>query len=90
MAIATLDFEGRDIEGRFKGIYEMATVQGFSFEKVPKLGCTPDTVADGCRMNDGSVVFTNLESILEETAITFEAEINGDIYKGQIHGLCSP
>lgn len=84
---ATHDFEGNDIASRFNAIYEKSTVQGFHPDRIPELGCVIDTLMNGSRMNDGSVILTDFGSLVSNTPAPFNLSINGDSYTGEYMGL---
>jgi hypothetical protein len=84
---ATRDFDGRDIRDRFARLAARATVRGFTVEGAAGLGARKNDVPDGCRLSDGSVVMTDLDSILTGRARPFEVTIDGHVLSGEFIGV---
>ncbi len=81
------DFDANDISGRYKAIYEKATVQGYSVQALPKLGLQKDLLPDGCENEDGSFVFTDLPSLKTDTSAVFKINVDGVTWSGRYKGL---
>lgn len=84
---ADRDFSGNLISGRFKAIYDKATVTGYSIENLPQLGLKKNFIPDGCKNEDGSYIFTNLTSLRTDRPASFYVTIDGDVYSGEYIGL---
>jgi hypothetical protein len=84
---ATVGFNGNDITNRFKSIADKAIVKQFSIEEISKLGITKNRLPDGCKSADGSYVFTDIQSLKNNTGAFFLVKINGDTYSGIYSGL---
>ena len=84
---ADRDFNGKLIAARFKSIYDKATVVGYNTDKLSRLGLTKNFLPDGCKNEDGSYVFTDLNSLRTDQPASFSVSINGDRYTGEYKGL---
>ncbi|MDP4226924.1 MAG: hypothetical protein Q8910_11145 [Bacteroidota bacterium] len=84
---AKLDFNGNNIEKRYNTIFNKATVGGFSVDKVGLLGITRNEISGGCKNEDGSYTFTDLESVLTDKTTSFQIDIEGDKYEGKYKGI---
>jgi hypothetical protein len=84
---ADRDFGGKLIAARFKSIYDQATVVGYGIDGLSKLGLTKNFLPDGCKNEDGSYVFTDLNSLRTGLPARFAVSINGDKYTGEYNGL---
>ncbi len=60
---ATHDFSGRDVAGRYRQLKGRAAFTGFDLNLLDQLGGRRNDLSDGCRLEDGSVVLTDLPSI---------------------------
>jgi hypothetical protein len=81
------DFNANEISKSFKSIYDKATVKGYSVENLSKLGLEKNLLTDGCKNEDGSYVFTDFNSLMEDKIAQFNVNINGDNYSGSYKGL---
>ena len=84
---ADRDFKGKLTAARFKAIYDKATVVGYNTSQLTKIGLTKNFLPDGCKNEDGSFVFTDLNSLRTDQSASFSASINGDRYAGEYKGL---
>ena len=84
---ADRDFKGNLISNRFKSIYNKATVVGYNVANISKLGLKKNYLADGCKNEDGSYVFTDLTSLRTGQPATFSVDIDGANYSGEYIGL---
>ncbi|MBB5441157.1 hypothetical protein HDC92_004862 [Pedobacter sp. AK017] len=84
---ADRDFKGKLIAARFKSIYDKATVRGYQIEGLSRLGLKKNFLPDGCKNEDGSYVFTDLNSLRTGRTASFALRINGDKYTGEYKGL---
>lgn len=84
---ADRDFQGNLIPARFKAIYDQATVVGYQIDALSKLGLNKNFLPNGCKNEDGSYVFTDLNSLRTGQAASFSVRINGDTYTGAYQGL---
>ncbi len=83
---ANRDFAGNLIEKRLQTLYQKATVNGFSIDKLPMLGIAKNYLEDGCKNEDGSYVFTDLPSLRSRIPAHFAIK-EGDTYTGSYTGL---
>ncbi len=81
------DFNANEISKRFKAIYDKATVRGYSIENLSELGLEKNLLPDGCKNEDGSYVFTDFNSLMEDKVGHFAVNIEGDTYSGSYKGL---
>jgi hypothetical protein len=84
---ATVDFNGNNIADRFASIADKATVKQFSIEEITKLGITKNKLPNGCKSEDGSYIFTDIESLRKDTDANFSVTIGDDTYSGTYQGL---
>jgi hypothetical protein len=83
----TSDFAGNNIQKRFGRILSNSTVRGFSIASLPQLGIVKNDISNGCRLYDGSVVMTDLESVYSKRGKPFSFEIDGTVYSGEYIGI---
>jgi hypothetical protein len=81
------DFNANEISDRFKTIYNNATVKGYSVNDLSKLGISKNVLPGGCKNEDGSYVFTDLNSIRTNAVASFYVNNVCGIYTGQYKGL---
>jgi len=86
---AKRDFNGNDISERMKNILEKSVAQEFSIRKIPNLGIRKNAVAGGCKNEDGSIVFTDIESLRNKKSKTFKMLVNQDVYSGEYIGFAA-
>jgi hypothetical protein len=86
---ATHDFDGRDIGVRFKHLAGRATVRGFDINALPRLGVQPNPLQDGALMEDGSVIFTDINSWQTNQAKPFTVTLAGHEFSGSYIGVCA-
>jgi len=84
---AKYDYHGNDVSSRFQAIYEKATVNAFSMDRVEELGIPKNDIPNGCRMEDGSIVMSDLVSIEKNTPEAFSLMMDGDRYEGAYTGV---
>jgi len=85
--LATHDFEGNRLVERFERILQQATVKGFDPAKIVQLGIKTNRLPDGVRNEDGSYVFTDLESLTGKKLATFKVRFGAAHYSGEYQGL---
>ena len=81
------DFNAVDISKRMNTIYKKATVRGYSIEGLSKLGLQKNLLPDGCMNEDGSYVFTDINSLRTDDMASFSVKIDGNLYSCQFKGL---
>ena len=81
------DFEANNITKRFGAIYEKATVKGYSFEALSKLGISKNLIPDGCKNEDGSYTFIDRNSLITDALARFNVTLDGDKYSGTYKGI---
>lgn len=86
---ATNDFNGSDITSRIQKIEELATVKGFSVNRLSELGLTRNAVKGGCKNEDGSFVFTDITSLRKSRTVPFKVTIGRDEYAGDYTGFAA-
>lgn len=84
---ADRDFDGCDIRGRIASIRARALCSQFSVEQMPRLGLVASAIDGGCVADDGSVVFSDWESLDSGQATSFRYEDGEDCYTGLYRGL---
>jgi len=85
--VATRDFEGRPLDDRFAEIAARAVATSFSVQAMEKLGVPKLALDDGAVYTDGSVVLTDLDSLLGNKAKPFSLTLEGHRYTGAYIGL---
>jgi hypothetical protein len=86
---ATHDFDGHPIGRRFDAILRKAAVDRFSVDGVARLGVSRRTDRNGSLNEDGSYVFTDLDSLRTGRPATFEARFGENTYTGEYRGLAA-
>lgn len=86
---ATHDFEGKDISSRMKNILTKSTTIRFSISGISKLGIVKNAIANGCKNEDGSFVFTDIQSLRNKKATSFSINVNNDNYSAEYEGLAA-
>jgi hypothetical protein len=85
--VATRDFDGRDIKGRFGPIAAKAVGTTFAVGAMPKLGVPALALDGGARYEDGSVVLTDLDSELSGSPVPFTVKLGSHTFSGSYAGL---
>ncbi|MDP4291582.1 MAG: hypothetical protein Q8908_10925, partial [Bacteroidota bacterium] len=83
---ASYDFYGKDISTRYEKIFRNA-IHGFSVKGISQLGVKQNIIEGGCKNEDGSYTFTDLESLFRDKPATFKIDIDGDKYEGNYKGI---
>ncbi len=88
---ASHDFKGAKINtSRWLKIYQQAKSLTFSFEEVfPSLGIERSDNTHGTLMEDGSWIFTDLQSLMNNRPATFTFTVYGHTYTGLYHGMAA-
>ena len=84
---ATEDFAGNDIRDRFNRLQRSAVATSFDVESMTKLGVEKLALDDGAIYEDGSVVLTDLESLVSNQPKPFSINIQGHVFSGAYIGL---
>lgn len=84
---ATYDFEGNDIAQRFAAIAAKATERQFNTAKLPSLGVTLPENAEAGELADGSLIFSDLESVQTGKPKAFKARLSGHEFSGDFIGV---
>ncbi|QUI24623.1 hypothetical protein HZI73_20955 [Vallitalea pronyensis] len=84
---ANYDFEGKSCSRQFSRIAQKAELIEFSVDKVLSKGIKTNPIKQGCMLEDGSVVMTDLTSILTNKPLTFKIKINHHVYEGRYIGV---
>lgn len=85
--VARHDFNGNDITTRFSAIAAKAVGTQFSVEAMASLGAAKLALDGGARFVDGSVVLTDLESLLQDKPKEFSIEVSEHTFTGSYEGL---
>jgi len=86
---ATRDFDGNDIASCFEKIAARATVRGFDVNQISKLGAQTNSLPNGAFMEDGSVIFSDIQSWQKNRAKPFSIELAGHKFSGSYIGVCA-
>lgn len=84
---ATRDFYGNDVSDRFQRLEAKAVATSFSVDAMSKMDVPKLEVDDGAVYADGSVVLTDLDSLIGHTSRAFSIEVNGHTFSGAYSGL---
>jgi hypothetical protein len=84
---ASRDFSGADITKRFADIAAKATVRGFDLAKIPALGISPRAKTAPAELEDGSVVYSDLESFKSGNPKSFEVKLGRHTWTGAYVGV---
>jgi hypothetical protein len=84
----TRDFDGKDAAAAWKKIAARAVTTQFSLAGIDALGVSKDSFApSGSRLEDGSLLMTDLASIQDGKAKPFDFKLAGHEYTGSFAGL---
>lgn len=83
---ASKDFDGNDCSKVFNDISNKINHIEFSVENVINTGVKSTPVQNGSLLKDGSIIMSDLHSILNKKALTFSKDINGHVYSGSYIG----
>lgn len=84
----TTDFNGADIGVEKRTLLESVTLPETT--DIPKVfSLQQKTLDSGCRLEDGSVVFSDLESLLTHRPKRFCVQINGHLWQGEYEGVAA-
>ncbi|MEI7830631.1 MAG: hypothetical protein WCI31_12725 [Prolixibacteraceae bacterium] len=86
---ATHNFKGENISGRMAKIYEKAVVQEFSIRDIHKLGIEKNAIKGGCRNEDGSIVFTDIKSLRNQSSTSFSINSGKNNYEAKYIGFAA-
>lgn len=84
---ATEDFAGNDIRARFSKLAASAVAISFDVASMSKLGVPKLAINDGALYEDGSVVLTDLNSLVNNQPKPFSVSVEGHIFSGAYIGL---
>ena len=84
---ATRDFDGNDVSSRFAMLASKSVGNQFSLDALAKLGAPKLALDGGARFVDGSVVLTDLDSLLNDKPKDFAVEVSGHTFSGSYEGL---
>lgn len=84
---ATDDFAGNDIQARFSKLAHSAVAASFDVNSMSKLGVPKLAIDEGSVYEDGSVVLTDLDSLLKKQPKPFSVSVEGHIFTGSYIGL---
>ena len=86
---ATHNFIGEKIADRMALLFRNATVNGFSVKAIPQLGIEKNALVDGCKNEDGSYLFTDIQSIRKDRTASFSLLLHNDTYSSDYKGLAA-
>ncbi len=85
---ATRDYYGADISNQFAKISAQAKVQKLDLNELGKLGVAPDPLRPiGGRLEDGSIILTDLASLQTRQPKPYSIEIQGHTFTGTFTGV---
>jgi hypothetical protein len=85
--VADRDFDGKDVSARFGKIAARAVGTKFDVDAMAKLGVAKLGMDDGALYEDGSVVLTDLDSLLSGMPKAFSVRLGGHTFSGSYVGL---
>ena len=85
--IATKDFYGKNIVERWEKIQAKSIV--FDVKELPQLGIQKNNFQNSIKMLDGSWIFSNYESFLQNKLTSFSQSIDGITYEGNYIGYAA-
>ncbi len=85
--VAARDFDGKDVSARFAKIAARAVGMTFDVDAMAKLGVAKLGMDSGALYEDGSVVLTDLDSLLSGTPKAFSVRLSGHTFSGSYVGL---
>ena len=86
---ADYDFSAVNIRERMARLRSKATAAAFSIEDISKLGIRKNTLPSGCENEDGSYVFTDLNSLKNQQFASFTVTNKQHTYIGKYKGLAA-
>lgn len=84
---ATRDFSGNDVTARFAALAAKSVGTEFSVDAMDKLGAAKLALDGGATYTDGSVVLTDLDSLLNDQPKSFSVNLGGHQFSGSFEGL---
>ena len=84
---ATEDFEAREIRARFNKLEHSAVATSFDVDSMSKLGIPKLAIDDGAVYEDGSVVLSDEDSLMNNQPKPFSLNIEGHVFSGTYEGL---
>ncbi len=85
--VATRDFAGNNVSARFAKLAAKSVGTQFSVDALARLGAPKLALEGGARFVDGSVVLTDLDSLLNDQPKSFSVEVAGHSFSGSYEGL---
>jgi len=86
---ATKDFYGKDIVSRWEKIAAKAVSKNLEITQLSKLGIEKNNFASAIKMQDGSWIFSDYKSFLQNKLIPFNQVIDGNTYEGAYTGCAA-
>ncbi len=84
---ATNDFMGNDITKRVANLRSKVVADSFIEANMSKLGIVKNKVFSGCKNTDGSLVFTDFNSLKTNQLTNFSFQSNGNTFSGTYTGM---
>lgn len=84
---AQKDFYGNDLAEWQKEIESKAVAVGYSLENIAQLGIAKNEYKNGNRCVDGAIVYTDFQSLKENTRTDFSITIGTSVYTGKYQGF---
>lgn len=84
---ATRDFDGRDVTSRFQVLKREAVATHCDLGDLAKLGLSRNPYTNGCVLEDGSVLMTDLPSVQNQRPVPFAIKIKSHTFTGSYAGV---
>lgn len=84
---ATRDFEGRDVTLKFQALVSKAAATECNLDDLAKLGLTCNPYTNGCLLEDGAVLMTDLSSVQNGQRASFVIHVGNHIFTGNYSGI---
>jgi len=86
---ATKDFFANDIVARWKKISSKAIAQNFDINAIEQLGVKKNKFRNAIKMQDGSWIFSDYKTFVQNNNSVFKQLIDGSIYEGNYCGYAA-
>jgi hypothetical protein len=87
--IATKDFYGKDITARWEKIAAKAVSKKLDVSQLAQLGIEKNNFPNAIAMQDGSWIFSDYNSFLQNKLTSFKQVIDGNTYEGSYSGYAA-
>ncbi len=86
---ATKDFFANDIVARWKKVTSKAIAQNFDINAIKQLGVKKNKFRNAIKMLDGSWIFSDYETFIQNNNSVFKQLIDGNVYEGNYCGYAA-